>query len=156
MCVKQLHIHTHIREFGSILSPIPLLPSPISMASIISLQADQQYIIVKQVTALSTSNLRFIIQACFLIVLVFWLGLVKVNWVIFPHHMLLHHFLCCCSCQLHFWPLFQCNKGRNSLLLLEWMLMRGYSQSLINCYHTSLSSSSGCNTGYCSIICKCN
>lgn len=93
-CVWNNCIHTWIREFGSILSPIPLLPSPISMASIISPEADQQYIIVKQVTALSTSNLRLIIQAHFLIVLVFWLALFKVNWIIFPHHMLLHHFLC--------------------------------------------------------------
>lgn len=41
------------------------------MAPIIFPELDKQYVIVKQVTALSTSNLRLIIQDHFLIVLVF-------------------------------------------------------------------------------------
>lgn len=41
------------------------------MTLIISPEADQQYVIVKQVTALSTSTLRLVIQDHSLIVLVF-------------------------------------------------------------------------------------
>lgn len=93
----------------------------ISMAPIIFPELDKQYVIVKQVTALSTSNLRLIIQDHFLIVLVFWHTLTTCELSYFPPP---YSIISCAQGQLYSWPLFHCNKGRNSLLLLEWMLMR--------------------------------
>lgn len=106
----------------------------------------------KQVTALSISNLRLIIQDHFLIKPVFhyssafdclWTGLFfpTICYLVFSQAELL------CSCQLWFWPIFHWSESRSSLLELWRMLDEViFAVSVINCHHTSLSSSSVCNT----------